>query len=252
MADISAKKSLQCPNCGASVAEDSARCAYCRSVLTITACPSCFGAVFKGMKHCPNCGSPVERSKADSSRKLLCPRCEVLLTAADIGGTRIHECERCGGLWLDTATFQKICEDREQQERFLFYREPTEPAKLQSEIRGRKFYIPCPECGELMNQKNFAGCSGIVIDICKEHGIWFERTELQRIVNFIRDGGLIKAREMELAKLQAEQSNLKAMKYGQTLESVSLMRDASTPTKDLSEGQSLVDVLYTIAKRFLR
>lgn len=250
MAETFPEKSLQCPNCGASVTEDAVRCEYCRSVLTMTACPSCFGAVFMGMKHCPNCGAAVERSDVRADRKRLCPRCELPLITADVGATRVQECDSCGGIWLDIASFQKICKDREKQERVMIYNVPTGPAKQQSEIRGRKFYIPCPECGELMNQENFAGCSGIVIDICTSHGIWFERQELQRIVNFIRDGGLRKARENELANLKAEQNSLKAMKYGDNLEQISFLRGSSS--QDLSDGRSLIDVLYDIAKKFLR
>jgi Zn-finger nucleic acid-binding protein len=250
MADTSPKKSLQCPNCGASVTEDAVRCEYCRSVLTITACPSCFGAVFMGMKHCPNCGTAIERNEVGSDSNFQCPRCERPLITIDIGATRVQECDCCGGIWLDTASFQKICEDREKQERVMLYNVTTEPTKQPSENRKRKFYMPCPECGELMNLKNFAGCSGVVIDICTAHGIWFERQELQCIVNFIRDGGLRKARENELANLKAEQSSLKAMKYGDNLERISFLQGSSP--QDLSDGRSLIDVLYDIAKNFLR
>lgn len=244
------RKSLQCPNCGAGADADTVRCAYCRSVLTTTACPACFTAVFTGVKYCPNCGAAIERGKQKSGKKLLCPRCELLLTAVVVGDTNLHECQHCGGIWLDTPAFNKICADREQQEQVLLYKEPIEPAKPQSEIRKKRFYIPCPECGELMNQKNYARISGVVIDICKRHGIWFERHELRQIVNFIRTGGLSKAREAELANLQAEQSRLKAMQEGQSQVQRSLMSDPYG--HDFSDGRSLIDVLYSIARRFLR
>jgi Zn-finger nucleic acid-binding protein len=132
----------------------------------------------------------------------------------------------------------------------LLYKEPAEPVKPQSEIRKKRFYIPCPECGELMNQKNYARISGVVIDVCKLHGIWFERHELRQIVNFIRTGGLSKAREAELANIQAEQSRLKAMQDSQSLVQRSLMSDPNE--RDFSDGRSLIDVLYSIARRFLR
>lgn len=250
VASLNPKKALQCPNCGANVVEDAVRCDYCRSVLTLAACPFCFGAVFKGMKHCPNCGKAIDRHDATSSLKSMCPCCELLLKPADIGGTRISECDICGGIWLDTASFQKICESREQQERVMIYNPSTDSAKPQTEIRAGKFYIPCPECGELMNQKNFAGCSGVVIDVCKAHGIWFERQELQRIVNFIQDGGMHKARERELAKLKEEQNNLNALKYSQDHDQISIFQESSRQI--LSEDRSLIDAIYDIAKKILR
>ena len=41
-----------------------------------------------------------------------------------------------------------------------------------------------------MNRVNFARCSGVIVDICKQHGTWFDRDELSRIVEFIHGGGL--------------------------------------------------------------
>ena len=48
-----------------------------------------------------------------------------------------------------------------------------------------------------MNRINFAKCSGVVVDICKGHGTWFDAQELSAIVQFIRDGGLEVARQRE-------------------------------------------------------
>lgn len=239
--------SLHCPNCGAHVAEDSVHCAYCRAVLAITACPSCFGAVFKSMKFCPHCGAAVARTEVRSEQKLVCPRCEKPLAQADIAGTRIHECGQCGGLWLDAGSFQKICADREKQEKAIVYPSAGKPADLPSAQPLRRFYVPCPECGELMNQKNFAGCSGIVVDVCKPHGIWFDRQELQKIVNFIQDGGLHKAREKELDNLKAEQDRLRDMQYEKNLEAMNMGDHESL--MDWRDEGSLLAVINAIQKK---
>jgi Zn-finger nucleic acid-binding protein len=60
-----------------------------------------------------------------------------------------------------------------------------------------------------MNHKNFSGCSGIVLDWCRDHGSWFDRRELQQIVTFIRNGGLRKAREREIQNIQDQQNRLR-------------------------------------------
>ena len=241
------KKSLQCPNCGANVAAEAISCEFCRAVLTVTACPSCFGAVFKGMKHCPACGAAVERVEVKDDRKLTCPRCEQRLTSADIGGTRILECLGCGGVWLDEASFQSICADREKQEKVVLYpaRRPAESTAPTEQPQ--RFYVPCPECGDLMNRKNFAGCSGVVVDICTRHGIWFDRQELQRIADFIKDGGLHKARANELANLKAEQDRLADMKYAQSVESLRLQDDVSP--LGFHNEDSLFDAVIGICSR---
>ena len=70
-------------------------------------------------------------------------------------------------------------------------------------------YAPCPECSQLMNRVNFARCSGVIIDICKGHGTWFDREELTRIVEFIRAGGLEASRSREKAELEEERRRLR-------------------------------------------
>jgi hypothetical protein len=46
-----------------------------------------------------------------------------------------------------------------------------------------------------MNRNNFGGSSGIVVDVCPHHGVWFEPGELPRILEFVQAGGLERARE---------------------------------------------------------
>ncbi len=60
-----------------------------------------------------------------------------------------------------------------------------------------------------MNRVNFARCSGVIVDICKGHGTWFDREELSRIVEFIRAGGLSVSREKEKAGIVEERRRLR-------------------------------------------
>lgn len=226
-------QSLQCPNCGASVPPDQLRCSYCRSVLSRTACSTCFGPIFRGMKYCPACGNRVMRRDLVVDQKLHCPRCEVQLLPALIADVRVDECDQCGGLWLDRQAFQEICEKWDvtalpaddgtgvlnpahsaASSATNFTTTPAPdlqtgtPALTKSRAR---MYIPCPACGELMLRKNFAGCSGVIIDWCKPHGYWFDRRELQQVVAFIRSGGMARSREKDLSLLREEQDRLRAM-----------------------------------------
>jgi Zn-finger nucleic acid-binding protein len=43
-----------------------------------------------------------------------------------------------------------------------------------------------------MTRVNFGARSGIVVDVCYEHGTWFDRGELQAALEFVREGGLEK------------------------------------------------------------
>jgi Zn-finger nucleic acid-binding protein len=243
------KHSLHCPNCGASAAQDAVRCDYCRAVLSLTSCPSCFGAVFKGMKYCPNCGSAVEREALETDRKLKCPRCQNSLAPLMLADTKVRECSVCGGIWLDTATFQKVCDERERQEKILVYPVTAIATDALPEQKQGRMYVPCPECGGLMQRRNFVGISGIIVDWCKDHGTWFDYRELQGIINFIRNGGLQKARTIELTKLQEERHRLEGLQLDQDIGG---MNDLEPISDDLPSGSNLLDMLISIVSKLFR
>jgi Zn-finger nucleic acid-binding protein len=58
-----------------------------------------------------------------------------------------------------------------------------------------------------MNRMNFGRVSGVIVDVCKPHGTWFDGGELTRVIAFAAGGGLVKtrAREAEDQKLQAKE-----------------------------------------------
>jgi hypothetical protein len=53
-----------------------------------------------------------------------------------------------------------------------------------------------------MNRTNYGHLSGVVVDVCKEHGLWFDRDKLQGVLKFIEGGGLERGRQRELAELE--------------------------------------------------
>jgi Zn-finger nucleic acid-binding protein len=128
------------------------------------------------------------------------------MQAVVIGSTTVQECERCLGLWVDVPSFEKICADREQQAAVLGAASPAPRGEVSE---GKVRYAPCPECAQLMNRINFARCSGVIVDICKGHGSWFDREELTRIVEFIRAGGLDAARAKEKAAIEEDRRQLR-------------------------------------------
>jgi len=45
-------------------------------------------------------------------------------------------------------------------------------------------------CGDVMNRVNFARVSGVVLDVCRAHGAWFDAGELRAVREFVRGSGL--------------------------------------------------------------
>ena len=198
-------KTLHCYSCGAAVSSDKPKCEHCGARLASVSCPTCFGMMFQGSKFCPHCGDTAAVWQGENSKRL-CPGCQTSMLRGDLRGIPLHECGKCFGLWLDTATFERICRDAEQQASVLGSRMSLGAPVALGPIR----YVRCPHCRDLMHRVNFARCSGVIVDVCRAHGTWFDANELHRIVHFIRDGGMNRSREKEKADLADERRRLQA------------------------------------------
>jgi len=166
--------------------------------------------MFIGSKFCPHCGAAPTESKAAPLSVLKCSRCKIDMTSVTIGAEPMRECERCGGLWVEVAVFERICVHKEEQSAVLGGASlaPQHQVSMGSEPN-KISYAPCPQCGQLMNRINFAHCSGVIVDICKGHGTWFDRDELREIVEFIRGGGLEVCRQKEKNEIQLQREQLR-------------------------------------------
>lgn len=214
---------LTCPNCGAPVGPHASSCQYCRAELLVRACPRCFARIFQGYDHCPHCGAevatPARANPDGTARKRDCPRCAgdpQLLMAHLIGGVLLDECPTCHGVWLDSAAVDRVLRERGEEANHVLKemsapaselavadatgpidpgtaaieRQATpEPAILTTPVPMR-VYISCPDCGTTMNRVNFARRSGIIVDVCRDHGTWFDDTELPRVIEFVLKGGV--------------------------------------------------------------
>jgi Zn-finger nucleic acid-binding protein len=160
------------------------------------------------MKHCPWCGQESGSARPEKAGGLKCPRCTEPLARIQVKEHPLSECLKCGGLWVDSLTLQKVCTTAEDQEAVLSMDQRAIPI-ASATSRPFRAYVPCPLCAKLMNRTNFAGCSGVVIDWCKPHGSWFDKDELRRIVEFVRSGGLKRSRERQKEQLEQERDRLK-------------------------------------------
>jgi len=163
--------------------------------------------MFLGNKFCGHCGAAAAAAELIEDKDPGdCPRCKVKLQSLKIGAANMRECERCGGFWTSVETFEHLCKDKEQQSAVLSYagdqnRELSSAAPIK--------YVPCPDCKQLMNRSNFARISGVIIDLCKHHGVWFDANELPKIISFIEEGGIKRSREKEKIALEDERSLLR-------------------------------------------
>lgn len=201
---------IRCSGCGASAPMDAPQCPYCHAQLATVACPSCFALAPLAASHCPCCGSALAPRQSPTPDGASCPACAKPMTAARVGDLEVRECRACGGLWLDRAVFEQLGTSRERQGALLgALPAPDKPqgAKLEPVQ-----YRPCPACQQRMNRVNYARRSGVVLDVCKEHGIWFDKDELRRVLAFIAEGGLDRARKLEIEELKEAKRAVEAPK----------------------------------------
>jgi len=210
---------LACPGCGAPCAASKRSCEYCGAALATARCPRCFATLFRGAKHCGRCGAAVEvpaRALSEQGRsERQCPRCSsperaVPMVAHIVAGTLLDQCDSCGGIWLDQTAFERLSEESRAQRGALdaIGGLPRPRAPLGADAR-KVVYLACPDCDARMTRRNFAKRSGVIIDVCNAHGIWFDDEELAKILEFVRGGGLEEARRRDLEDLAEEERRLR-------------------------------------------
>jgi Zn-finger nucleic acid-binding protein len=194
---------LACPHCGAGVAPTASTCGYCSAGLLVKACPRCLSRVFHGHKHCPECGAELTlAATSDDHTDRTCPRCTKALHARRVGDIVIDECGACFGVFLDHIAIKRVVVDRAQSRA-----EALLGALPRSEVRalpaaGQKMYLPCPVCRTVMNRRLFATGTGVIIDVCRAHGTFFDAGELPLIIDFVMNGGLDKAQKKEIERMR--------------------------------------------------
>ncbi len=78
---------------------------------------------------------------------------------------------------------------------------------------------------QLMVRQNFGTRSGVMVDVCRPHGVWLEGdVELSRIVDWIHGGGLAKANQEAADEAKAAQQRAEAR-----VEAELLKRDIQLP-----------------------
>ena len=161
-------------------------------------CEHCGKQINAHYMTCPLCGGQLREQAL--SLAPACPRCKAPLEILRNPDNEEYDlCHKCGGLWMD-----KIEVDRETRESVVFRTVDLKESFLKKPDKEPIGYIPCVRCGKMMNRKNFGRISGIIVDECSHHGVWLDGGEMDRIRQFIADGGLEKSQDREIEKNREE------------------------------------------------
>jgi Zn-finger nucleic acid-binding protein len=124
--------------------------------------------------------------------KLECPRCGQTLLKKHEGCIEVSVCPSCAGMWAKPALTRQMAQLLEVAKAA---RRIAEDADQRAPFGGSvgNVDIPCPVCSRVMARLLFENAQ-VVLDTCNEHGTWFDRGEMQRMVDQLddisqRDGG---------------------------------------------------------------
>lgn len=201
---------IRCSSCGGARGEEAEPfCRYCGSSFTLheqdlnTICPHCMTRISSKAKFCHFCATPIVADNLSYEKTTMpCPNCanEKLHSRKMPGQVfSLKECDSCAGIWISVGVFEHL-EQQAQKEAasgtLIHAKEVVSNAYTRNEtISLTKFYKKCPQCKVIMQRKNYAGSSGVVVDVCHKHGMWFDIHELDEILEFIRSGLLLKHQE---------------------------------------------------------
>ncbi len=180
-------------------------------------CSNCQAPLPPGSLLCEYCGNRTDidlkgihyNTTHENEMPRICPRCNVRLKTLDLklnGRFLIDRCDQCLGIFFDPGELEFLLEatvkniagiDRAGLEAINEKREPNQyPVS----------YIKCPVCTQLMHRINFGAKSGVIVDRCKEHGIWLDGGELRQLLEWMKLGGQLLEQERQQQKQkEAEQ-----------------------------------------------
>ncbi|HSQ61805.1 MAG TPA: zinc ribbon domain-containing protein [Polyangiaceae bacterium] len=224
----------RCTSCGAELAADARLCAQCGAERPAVRCGACMtlnpvgtivaSATEQGTAACASCGAALGLEPEPVPTQLLCPRgCGPLsaLAPAEDDAAGLAECERCGGLFVANATLARLVADHRPKP------EPDGGAHAGPRIQRPQLpheaevkYIPCPSCNVRMNRTVFGKSSGIVVDVCKAHGTWFDARELTASLAFVERGGIELVEKREKLRLEEERRRAEVERRTQGFEAL--------------------------------
>lgn len=193
-----------CINCGAPLPHDTLICPYCKTRNDID---------LRGLyKH------RVE--KVESER--ICPRCDKPLQTIDLkieGKFLIERCNDCLGLLFDPGELETLLDKSVSNVFHIDIKQIDNINKMRRHQDYPVGYIKCPICRKMMHRINFGTQSGVIVDKCKNHGIWLDGGELKHLMEWMKSGG-----QMLHQQQQAEEDRLKR------LEEQRKMKEMAVPT----------------------
>jgi Zn-finger nucleic acid-binding protein len=179
-------------------------------------CCNCSAPLPRNGVSCEYCGSRIDidltgihyNTTHEPEAARTCPRCSVPLQTIDLqldGKFLIERCGHCFGLFFDPGELEALL-DASVTNVFGINRSQLDALNdAGSQPHYDAIYVKCPICSKIMNRVNFGFKSGVIIDRCRDHGVWLDAGELRRLFNWSKAGGKLLDQEHREQQNQEEQ-----------------------------------------------
>jgi Zn-finger nucleic acid-binding protein len=223
-------RTYRCPTCGGEVEEQARTCRWCGAPVATIRCAHCFHMNGPEAIHCSGCGREIGLAPVGDPDSWKCPHCDVRFEAIPTSAGTLHDCPHCGGQFVDHELLQDLLEQK--QTCVVVPRSLRRNNPLRDPVR----YIPCPACGALMNRRNFGRTSGVIVDVCTQHGIYFDQGELPQVLAFVERGGLAQAQsrvEDEARRVKEPPASLRILPESEPNDAADLVQTFEEAAEDL-------------------
>jgi Zn-finger nucleic acid-binding protein len=105
------------------------------------------------------------------------------------GSLIIERCERCLGIFFDPGELEFLFETAVSNVHEIDFGRLNTLLEEQQKNDFPVGYVKCPVCLRFMNRKNYGSRSGVIVDWCKEHGVWLDGGELGVLLRWTKAGG---------------------------------------------------------------
>jgi Zn-finger nucleic acid-binding protein len=171
-----------CSNCSAPLPSNSIICEYCKTRND---------SDLKGVHH-------FTTHELDSART--CPHCAISLRTIDLninGKFLIERCDQCLGLFFDPAELEALLEATVSNVFDINRSKLDDINNRMNPANNPVTYIKCPVCSKIMNRVNFGTKSGVIVDRCRDHGVWLDGGELRHLFEWMKAGGKLLSQERD-------------------------------------------------------
>lgn len=112
----------------------------------------------------------------------VCPRCQVSLKNTPLG--RI--CPRCDGVMLSFEQLERVLKMTTGRLVNSPLGNTLQPDHTDLD---REPDCLCPDCGKRMRRFPYMQHSEVIVDVCRDHGMWLDDGELTEIRQYLEDTG---------------------------------------------------------------